>query len=461
MTRRIVIDPVTRLEGHGRIQLFLDDDGRLTGTRFQVPDFRGFESFCVGRPAEEMPRITQKICGVCPTAHHIASVKALDALFGVEPPPAGRMIRELMHLAFILEDHLLHFFFLGGPDIIAGPDARPDERDFRGVVRRLGREMFRNVLTVRRRVRELNGFLSGSPLYPVCGLPGGVSLAVRPEHRETIAATCRDALALVREVRAIFDRCFLEDAGYRRWIEDERFQVRTYCMGLVDAANRVRFYDGRLRVVDPDGTEAFRFGANRYAEYLEERVETWSYHKRMCLKPVGWRGLVDGPESGVYRVGALARLNAASGMATPMAQAEFERLYNALGPGPVHNALAYHWARLVEMLYAAEEMLRLAERPELTDPEVRRLPETLNETGVGVCEAPRGALIHHYTADGDAMIRAVNLVVATQHNTAAIELTVDRAARAFIGEGGVSKQVLSRIEMAYRAYDPCLACATH
>lgn len=461
MTRRICIDPVTRLEGHGRIELFLDDDGGLKRTLFQIPDFRGFEAFCVGRPAEEMPRITQKICGVCPTAHHIASVKALDALFGVEPPPAGRMIRELMHLAFILEDHLLHFFFLGGPDILAGPDAAPDQRNFWGVVRRLGREMIQKVLTVRRRVRELNALLSGSPLYPVCGLPGGVSLAVRPENRDAIAATCRDALDLVRDVQRLFDRYFLEDADYRRWIEDERFRVRTHAMGLVDPANRVQFYDGALRVVAPNGDETARFSADRYADYLEERVETWTYHKRLHLKSVGWRGLTDGPESGIYRVGALARLNAASGMTTPLAQAEFERLFEILGPGPIHNALAYHWARLVEMLHAAEEMKRLSEQPELTEPTVRRLPETLNPSGIGVCEAPRGTLIHHYEVDGDAMIRSVNLIVATQHNTAAIELTVDRAARAFIGEDGVSKEALSRIEMAYRAYDPCLACATH
>ncbi|HSO19702.1 MAG TPA: nickel-dependent hydrogenase large subunit, partial [Desulfosarcina sp.] len=219
MTRRIRIDPVTRLEGHGRIELFLDDDGRLKQTLFQVPDFRGFEAFCIGRPAEEMPGITQKICGVCPTAHHVASVKALDALFGVDPPPAGRMIRELMHLAFILEDHLLHFFFLGGPDILAGPDADPDQRNFWGVVKRLGREMMGRVLTVRRRVRELNGLLSGSPLYPVCGLPGGVSAAVNPENRAIIEATCNEALTLVQEVLTLFERYFLEDADYRRWIE--------------------------------------------------------------------------------------------------------------------------------------------------------------------------------------------------------------------------------------------------
>jgi len=461
MSRRITIDPITRLEGHGKIDIFLDPNGEVERAYFQVPDFKGFEKFCEGRAAEEMPTLTQKICGVCPTAHHIASSKALDALFRIDPPPAARKIRELMHNAFIFEDHLLHFFFLGGPDFIVGPDASDIQRNIFGVIKGLGEDVGKKIMDIRKKVRELNALISGSALYPVCGLPGGISKPVREEDRAQIKATAEDAVAFARLTLKVFDDTVLKNKTVVDLFHSDIFNLRTYYMGLVDEKNRVNFYDGMIRVVDPEGREFEKFEAKAYARHLEERVDPWSYLKILYLKRVGWKELVDGKDNGMYRVGPLARLNAADGMATPLAQEEYERLFDAFEGKPVHNTLAYHWARLIETLYAAERMAELAADEVLTEPKVRNIPDQSPSDGVGVCEAPRGTLFHDYKTDENAMIETLNLLVATQNNAGAICLSVEKAARAFIKGGQVTGDILNRIEMAYRAYDPCLACATH
>jgi len=461
MTRRIVIDPITRLEGHGKIDIRLDAAGRVERAFFQIPDFKGFEKFCEGRAAEEMPTLTQKICGVCPTAHHIASVKALDALFDVEPTEAAKKIRELMHTAFIYEDHLLHFFYLGGPDLLVGSCEEGVGKNIFGVIGRLGEKIGKKVIEIRKRVRGLNTLISGSPLYPVCGLPGGVSRPISEKERAGVREIAADALVFARLCLNIFEKEVLQNPEYLDLMQSEAYSLKTYYMGMVDGKNHVSFYDGRIRVVDPEAREFAKFGSEDYMNHLEERVDTWSYMKMLYLKRIGWHGLCDGKENGLYRVGSLARLNAADGMATPLAQREYERMFDAFGGKPVHNTLVYHWARLIEVLFAAERMNEIASDEQLTDPGIRNIPENPPREGVGICEAPRGTLIHHYETDEQAILQKLNLLVATQNNAAAINLSIQKAARAFIKEGSVSDLVLNRIEMAYRAYDPCMACATH
>jgi len=461
MGKIITIDPITRLEGHGKIDIFLDDKGDVEKAYLQVPELRAFEKFCEGRLAEEMPSITAKICGVCPTAHHIASTKALDDLFKVEPPPAAKKIRELMYNAFIFEDHLLQFYFLGGPDLILGPDAPKSERNILGVINKVGIDIGKKVIEIRSRVRGLNATISGSPLFPVCGLPGGVSKPLTEDDRINIKAVTKDAVEFAEFTLKIFDDIILSNKKYMELIQSEFYYHRTYYMGLVDNENRLNFYDGKIRVVDPDGNEFAKFDAKDYLEHLEERVDPWSYVKPLYLKKIGWKGFVDGKDSGVYRVAPLARLNVSDGLSTPLAQAEYDRMFDTLGGKPVHYTMANHWARLIETLYAAERMDELAHDPELTNQNVRNIPKETPYEGFGVCEAPRGTLFHHYITDDKGVLRNVNLLVATQNNAAAICMSIEKAARGFIKGGHISDGILNMVEMAFRAYDPCFACATH
>ncbi|MFH1653782.1 MAG: Ni/Fe hydrogenase subunit alpha, partial [Pseudomonadota bacterium] len=461
MGKKISIDPITRLEGHGKIDIFLNDEGDVENAYLQVPEFRGFEKFCEGRAAEEMPTLTQKICGVCPTAHHTASSKALDALFNVTPPVAAKKIRELMYNAFMFEDHLLHFYILGGPDFILGEDAPPAERNIFGVIKKVGVETGKKVIDIRKRVRSINATIAGSPLYPVNGLPGGVTKSLTKAELKEISSITRDALEFAKFTLKTFDEIVLKNKKYLDLITGDIYYNETYYMGLVDENNKVTFYDGKVRVVRPDGKEFLKFEGKDYLKHLEECVVPWSYMKMLYLKKVGWKGFVDGKDSGIYRVAPLARLNAADGMATPLAQIEYERMYAALGKKPAHNTLAYHWARLIEVVYAAERMNELASDPELTDPNVRTIPTEIPKEGVGVCEAPRGTLFHHYQTDERGILQKVNLLVATQNNAAAICMSIAKAAKSLIKKGKVSDTLLNMVEMAFRAYDPCLACATH
>ncbi|MBW2522906.1 MAG: Ni/Fe hydrogenase subunit alpha [Deltaproteobacteria bacterium] len=460
-SQRIEIDPISRLEGHGKISIFLDEAGAVDRAILQIPELRGFEAFCVGRPAEEMPRITTMICGVCPTAHHLAATKALDALYGVEPPPAARRIRELLHSAFMVEDHLLHFFFLGGPDFVVGASAPPAERNILGVVARVGAEVAGRVLDVRKRCRDVLSLLGGRAVHPVCGLPGGVSKAISEEDRKPIREAAEQAITFCEYALTVFDQLVLQHDAHRELVLNDAYQHRTHYMGLVDHAGKVSFYDGQVRVVDPDGKRIAQFGPSDYAEHIAEHVEPWTYVKFSYLRQVGWNGFVDGPDSGVFRVAPLARLNVADGLATPKAQAAYEKMQEVLGKGPLHYTLAFHWARLIEALFAAERMLELANHPELCDPNVRTLPTATPAEGVGIVEAPRGTLIHHYRTDDRGVITAAHLIVATQNNVAAICMSIEKAAKAFIRGGQVSDGLLNMVEMAFRAYDPCFACATH
>jgi len=457
----ILIDPITRLEGHGRIHIFLDEGGTVDHAYLQIPELRGFEKFAQGRRAEDMPQITSRICGVCPMAHHMAGAKTLDDLYHVEPPSAAKKIRELVYSTFMVEDHALHFFFLGGPDFVVGPTAPKAERNILGVIGKVGLEIGKEVIGVRKELRDLIGDAAGKVIHPVFGLPGGVSHAISPELRERFAAGAAHAVEFGKFALQVFRDVVLANPEYVDMVTSEAYTHRTYYMGLVDAANKVNFYDGRLRVVDPGGKEFLAFEPREYLDHVAEHVEPWSYMKFTYLKDVGWNGFTDGAESGVFAVAPLARLNASDGMATPVAQEAYEELVSTLGGKPVHFTLATHWARVVEMVYAAERMVELAADPEITSPDIRTLPTAVPDEGIGVVEAPRGTLIHHYRTDERGLITQANLIVATQNNAARIALSVDKAARALIHGPDVDEGLLNEVEMAFRAYDPCFGCATH
>lgn len=461
MRRRITIDPITRLEGHGKIDVFLDEAGQVERAYFQVPELRGFEKFVQGRPAEDMPQITSRICGVCPTAHHMASAKALDDLYHVDPPPAAKKIRELVYSTFMTEDHALHFYFLGGPDFVVGPEAPAAERNVLGVIAKVGVDVGKKVIAMRRRLRELITLAGGKVIHPVLGLPGGVAKHFTPEMQKQFQEVATEAVGFAQFTLQVFEDVVLKNSDYVNLILSDIYTHRTYYMGLVDGNNRVNFYDGEVRVVTPEGKEWKKFRPQEYLDNVAEHVEPWSYVKFCYLRPVGWKGFTEGVESGIYSVAPLARLNVADGMATPLAQEAYAKFCSTLGGKPVHHTLANHWARVVELLYAAERMKELADDPQLTDPNVRTLPTEKPTEGVGIVEAPRGTLIHHYETDERGVIEKANLIVATQNNAARIAMSVEKAAKGLISGANVPEGVLNKVEMAFRAYDPCHGCATH
>jgi F420-non-reducing hydrogenase large subunit len=459
---RISIDPITRLEGHGKIDIFLDKDGGVANAYLQVPELRGFERFCVGRPAEDMPNITNRICGVCPEAHHMASTKALDALFRIDPPPTAKKLRELFYSIFYATDHTTHFYALGGPDFVMGPDAPVAERNILGVIAKVGMDIAGKVLKMRRDGHHLIKMIGGRPVHPNWGLPGGVSRGLSEEQRQEIEALGRDAIEFGKFSIQLFNEIVLGNSTYVDLIKNDAFVHHTYNMGMVDENNHVNFYDGLIRIVGPDGKEQAKYHAEDYLDHVGEHVEPWSYLKFPYLKEVGWNGFVDGMDSGVYKATPLSRLNAADGMATPLAQEEYERMYETLGGKPIDHTLVTHWARLIELLYATERWVELATDPEITGSEFRTLPTETPVEGVGCVEAPRGTLTHHYWTDERGILTKVNLIVGTTNNNAAINMSVKRAAQALITKDVEIKEgLLNTIEMAYRAYDPCMACATH
>ena len=459
---RISIDPITRLEGHGKIDIFLNDDGDVANAYLQVPELRGFERFCIGRQAEDMPNITDRICGVCPEAHHMASTKALDALFHVDPPPTAKKLRELFYSIFYATDHTTHFYALAGPDFVMGPDAPVAERNILGVIKKVGMDIAGKVLKMRHDGHHLIKMIGGRPVHPNWGLPGGVSRGITEEQREEIERLGRDAVEFAKFSIQLFNDIVLGNPAYVDLIKNDAFVHNTYNMGTVDADNHVNFYDGMIRVVGPDGKEHAKYHAKDYREYVAEHVEPWSYLKFPYLKKIGWKGFTDGIGSGIYKETPLSRLNAADGMATPLAQAEYERMYEVLGGKPVNHTLATHWARLIELLYATEHWIELATDPEITGENFRVLPTQTPDEGVGCVEAPRGTLTHHYWTDERGILTRVNLIVGTTNNNAAINMSVKKAAQGLITKNKVvTEGLLNTIEMGFRAYDPCMACATH
>ena len=462
MTQRITIDPITRLEGHGKIEIFLNEEGDVANTYFQIPELRGFERFCVGRPVEEMPLLTNRICGVCPEAHHMAAAKAADAVYHIDPPHTAKMLRELLYSAFYFTDHTTHFYALGGPDFVMGPDAPVAERNILGVIHKVGLETGGKVIQARKFGHNVVEIIGGRKVHPCTSIPGGLTKGITEDERKQIEEMGRWAIEFAQFSLKLFNDIVLGNKQYVDMILGDFYTHHTYYMGTVDENNKINFYDGKVRVVDPDGKEFIKYEAKDYAEHIAEHVEPWTYLKFPYLKKVGWKGFVDGKDSGVYMATPLSRLNASEGMATPRAQEEYERFYSTLGGKPVHQRLAIHWARLVELLYAAERWVELATDPEITSPNFHVIPTEKPTEGVGCVEAPRGTLTHHYWTDERGVVTKVNLVVGTTNNYAPMSMSINKAARSLIQKGTiVTEGMLNKVEMAFRAYDPCFGCATH
>jgi len=460
--KKVTIDPITRLEGHGKIEIFLKDDGGVANVYFQVPELRGFEKFAEGRPIEEMPRITSRICGVCPEAHMMAAAKACDAVYGVTLPPTAAKLRELQYSAFFAGDHTTHFYALAGPDFVMGPDADPAVRNILGVISKVGLDLGKAVIQMRLWAHEVAGTLGGKRVTPINAIPGGVSKGLNKDEQKRFIEIGEFMVDFSKTTFKVFEDVVLKNSTYVDLILSEGYTHKTYNMGLVDADNRTNFYDGMIRITGPDGKEHGKFEPKDYAQWIAERVEPWTYLKFPYLKKVGWKGFVDGVDSGVYKATPLSRCNVADGMSTPLAQAEYTKMYETLGGKPVHHTLATHWARIVEIMYASEHFLDLANDPDITGPEYRVIPKKTPTEGVGTVEAPRGTLTHHYVTDEKGIVKKANLIVGTTNNHAAISMSIAKAASEVIKPGRkLTQGALNMIEMAFRAYDPCLGCATH
>ena len=392
----------------------------------------------------------------------MASGKAVDAVYKTDPPRAAKKLRELFYSAHFIHSHALHFYALAAPDFVLGPDAKPAERNILGLINKVGLDIGKEVIKNRAYSQKIQIIIAGRATHLVWSLPGGVSKGITEEERKQILEMAKVNLEFAKFGLKLFDNVVLKNQAYVDLILSDSYQTVTNYMGLVDRNNKVNFYDGMVRVVDTGAKEIAKFKPADYLQHIREHVEPWSYLKFPFLKKIGWKGFVEGPKSGIYRAAPLARLNVADGMATPLAQEAYEKYFDTLGGKPVHSTLATHWARLVELLYAAERQLELVQDIEITDPKVRVIPAKVPDEGVGVVEAPRGTLYHHYKTDEKGMVTKVNLIVGTTNNNAPICMSIRKAAKGLIKVGTiVTEGLLNQIEMAFRAYDPCLSCATH
>jgi F420-non-reducing hydrogenase large subunit len=368
----------------------------------------------------------------------------------------------MYYAAAFIHSHIAHFYALAAPDFVMGPDADPAERNILGVVHKVGLPIAGEVLKHRRLAQDMQIMIGGRSTHPVWTLPGGVSKGITEEQRKEIVEHAKSCVEFAKFSLKLFEDVVLKNTAYLDLILSDTYEMDSYWLGTVDRNNHVNFYDGDQRIVDQKGKEAFRYKAHEYLDYISERVEPYSYLKFPYLKKVGWKGFVDGPESGVYMATPLSRLNAADGMATPLAQSEYERMFQTLGGKPVKKLLATHWARLVELLYSAERLLELAQDPEVASPNIRTLPTAIPEEGVGIVEAMRGTLTHHYKTDKNGLVTEANLIVGTTNNHAPISMSIKRAAQKLIQPGKeVGQGLLNMVEMAFRLYDPCFSCATH
>ena len=449
MAKRIVIDPVTRIEGHAKISIFLDDAGQVADAQFHVVEFRGFEKFCEGRPYSEMPGITARICGICPVSHLLASARAGDAIMAVAIPPAADKLRRLMNLGQILQSHALSFFNLSAPDFLLGWDTPPAERNVFGLIA-AHTELARAGIRLRQFGQEIIEILGGKKIHPAWGVPGGVRSALTEEGRDRIRAWLPEAFATVATGFELF----------RRTLETHREEAFIFgnfpslFMGLVAADGTWEHHGGKLRFTDSSGSViADHIDPADYLEYIGESVQKDSYLKSPYFKALGLPG-------GMYRVGPLARLNVCERMGVPRADAEL-RLFRQQGHGAVTSSFLYHQARLIEMLAAVELIERGLEDPDLFSRDLRAEAGVNSPRGVGASEAPRGTLFHDYTVDRDGLLKKVNLIVATGQNNLAMNRTVAQIARHFVRGDQIPEPMLNRIEHGIRCYDPCLSCSTH
>lgn len=450
MVKKIVIEPVTRVEGHGKVTIHLDDQGNVEKARFHVTQVRGFEKFCEGRLFWEMPLITNRICGICPVSHHLASAKAGDAILGVKLTPAAEKLRRLIHMAQLLQSHALHFFYLASPDLLLGMDSDPATRNIIGVIGAMP-ELAKKGVMLRSFGQRIIEALGDKRVHPNAAIPGGMNKALTHAKRDEILGQIDDVIAdcvlavdLVKDYYAKHDNEFASFANFQ-----------TGYLGLVDEKGNAEYYDGKLRLKDKNG---FILEDNTapedYLSIIEERVEDWSYLKFPFYKKAGY-------PAGIYRVGPLGRLNVADGCSTPLADKEFKIYRGLANNGMVEGSLHYHHARLIELLNAAESIKDIVNNDLVCSKEIRTNSGVINEEGIGVVEAPRGTLIHHYWVDKSGKILKVNLIVATGHNNSAMNRAVSEVARDYIKDGNVTEGILNRVEHAIRCYDPCLSCSTH
>jgi NAD-reducing hydrogenase large subunit len=448
-TRTIVIDPVTRIEGHGKITLQLNAEGRVEDAHFHVTQFRGFEKFCEGRPFSEMPALMARICGICPVSHLIASAKACDALLAVRIPPTADKLRRIFGLAQVVQSHALSFFHLASPDFLMGMDADPARSNLFGVLEE-NRQMARDGIRLRQFGQQIIERLGGKRIHPAWVVPGGVSEPLTPLNRDAILAGVPEALAIAERTlewfKSVIERFREEIATFGNF--------PTLFLGIVKKDGGLTFYDGGIRIVNAaGGVVANGLDPAEYAQYICEKVEPFSYLKSPYYSPMGY------PE-GIYRVGPLARMNVADRCGTPRADQEMAE-FHELQRAAVLSSFHYHHARLIEVLYCVERIEQLLSDPEILSKHVRAIARPNAEEGVGCCEAPRGTLMHHYRVDDQGLIRWANLIIATGHNSLAMNRAVLQVAKHFVRGERLTTGMLNRVEAVIRAYDPCLSCSTH
>jgi len=450
MSRTILIDPVTRIEGHAKITIHLDDNGGVEDAFFHVTQFRGFEKLCEGRPFYEMPSLMARICGICPVSHLMASAKACDALLAVQIPEPAANLRRIMNLAQVVQSHALSFFHLASPDLLLGMDSDPTQRHIFGVAQSHP-TLARDGIRLRQFGQQIIEWLGGKRIHPAWVVPGGVSEPLSAERRDQILAT-------IPEARQIAIRTL---DWFKTVMDDYREEIRTFAnfpslfMGLVNSEdNSLALYDGHIRIVDATGhIVADRLDPTDYPAYVEEAVEPWTYLKFPYYKPMGYPG-------GFYRVGPLARLNIIEKCGTPLADQEWAE-FRSLERGAVLSSFHYHYARLIEILYGVERMEELLNTPDILSTHVRAYAQPNRSEGVGVSEAPRGTLMHHYRIDENGLIQTANLIIATGHNNLAMNRGVKQVARHFIHGEKIEEGMLNRVEAVIRTFDPCLSCSTH
>ncbi len=449
MSRTIVIDPVTRLEGHGKITLQLDDAGVVQDATFHVTQLRGFEKFCEGRPFYEMPNITARICGICPVSHLVASSKACDAILAVKIPTVAKNLRQIMNLAQLIQSHALSFFYLSSPDLLLGMDAPAEERSILHIAHSHP-SIGADGVALRQFGQRIIELLAGRRIHPGWTVPGGVNEPLSGEKRDQLLGMIPAAVAAIQRTLTWFKESIEKFAA-----EIEVFaNFPTLFMGLIDDRGLAEYYDGNLRVIDSEGNIiAGELDPAHYASFIGEAVEPFTYMKFPYYKPLGYPG-------GTYRVGPLARLNLAGRCDTPRADEEW-RGFRAISPRPVLSSFHYHHARLIEMLHAAEKIESLLADRAILDKHVRATASVNNLEGVGVAEAPRGTLIHHYKVDENGLIKWANLVIATGHNNAAMNRGILQTARHYVQGEHIAEGMLNRVEAVVRTFDPCLSCSTH
>ncbi|MDX9991713.1 MAG: Ni/Fe hydrogenase subunit alpha [Anaerolineales bacterium] len=448
-TQKITIEPVTRIEGHAKVTIHMNDNGTVDHAYMHVNEFRGFEKFCEGRLYFEMPQITPRICGICPVSHHLASAKASDALTGQTPPRPANLLRELMHMGQIIQSHGMHFFELAGPDLLLGFDSDPATRNVVGLVGANPGLTVKAVM-LRKFGQVIIKTLGGRRIHPVFAVPGGVNKALQPAERDAILAGVDEAIATIQAGLQI-----MKDWAAANMEDINKFAVfPTGYFGLTTPENGLELYEGKIRLIDRNGAELERFDGANYLDYIQEHVEPWSYLKFPFYKKMGY-------PDGVYRVGPLGRLNLADKIDTPLANDEL-KIFKSLNDGkPVENTLYYHYARLIETLFAAERVRVLCDDPDILSTDIQNTRKNYQGHGVGIIEAPRGTLIHDYHADENGQLTRVNMIVSTGHNNWAMSNAVDSVAKTYVKGPDVQEGMLNRVEAAIRAYDPCLSCSTH